>query len=184
MCSQIGMPAPRSTVCKGDQRERQVQHPKCAAVDSSSSTAGLTFGATLSKPKRWPPGPAGEVLDFIGEKYSLERDCPSTDEHSESEINAPETSFNASKPGRYSKKPCREARKNHHSSRSERGTEDAVLFYSLIESAKLAGVEPDAYLRTAARRYPRRAHAHRGRAPAGCGSAACELVCNSEESAG
>jgi transposase len=42
-------------------------------------------------------------------------------------------------------------RKNHYGSRSERGTEVAALFYSLIESAKLAGVEPDTYLRTAAR---------------------------------
>ncbi|HEY3497838.1 MAG TPA: IS66 family transposase [Polyangiaceae bacterium] len=42
-------------------------------------------------------------------------------------------------------------RKNHYGSRSERGTEVAALFYSLIESAKLAGVEPDGYLRTAAR---------------------------------
>jgi transposase len=42
-------------------------------------------------------------------------------------------------------------RKNHYGSRSERGTEVAALFYSLIESAKLAGVEPDSFLRTAAR---------------------------------
>ena len=42
-------------------------------------------------------------------------------------------------------------RKNHYGSRSERGTEVAALFYSLVESAKLAGVEPDAYLRQAAR---------------------------------
>ena len=42
-------------------------------------------------------------------------------------------------------------RKNHYGSRSERGTEVAALFYSLIESAKLSGVEPDAYLRRAAR---------------------------------
>jgi transposase len=41
-------------------------------------------------------------------------------------------------------------RKNHYGSRSERGTHVAALFYSLIESAKLAGVEPDAYLRAAA----------------------------------
>jgi hypothetical protein len=46
--------------------------------------------------------------------------------------------------------PC-VGRKNHYGSRSERGTEVAALFYSLIESAKLAGVEPDAYLRAAAR---------------------------------
>lgn len=42
-------------------------------------------------------------------------------------------------------------RKNHFGSRSERGTEVAALFYSVIESAKLAGVEPDGYLRGAAR---------------------------------
>lgn len=41
-------------------------------------------------------------------------------------------------------------RKNHYGSRSERGTEVAALFYSLIESAKLTGVEPDSYLRQAA----------------------------------
>jgi len=37
-------------------------------------------------------------------------------------------------------------RKNHYGSRSQRGTEVAALFYSLIESAKLCGVEPKAYL--------------------------------------
>lgn len=47
-------------------------------------------------------------------------------------------------------------RKNHYGSRSERGTQVAALFYSLIESAKLAGVEPDAYLRRAARAAIRR----------------------------
>jgi len=37
-------------------------------------------------------------------------------------------------------------RKNHYGSRSTRGTEVAALFYSLCETAKLAGVEPRAYL--------------------------------------
>jgi transposase len=41
-------------------------------------------------------------------------------------------------------------RKNHYGSKSRRGTEVAALFYSLIESAKLAGIEPKAYLRLAA----------------------------------
>jgi hypothetical protein len=41
-------------------------------------------------------------------------------------------------------------RKNHYGSKSQRGTEVAALFYSLIESAKLAGVDPVAYLRAAA----------------------------------
>jgi hypothetical protein len=39
-----------------------------------------------------------------------------------------------------------------YGSRSERGTRTAALFNSLIESAKLAGVEPRAYLGEAARR--------------------------------
>lgn len=42
-------------------------------------------------------------------------------------------------------------RKNHYGSRSERGTEVAALLYSLLESAKLAGVEPKLYLHTAVR---------------------------------
>jgi transposase len=42
-------------------------------------------------------------------------------------------------------------RKNHYGSRSERGTEVAAIFYSLLESAKLAGIEPKAYLRNAVR---------------------------------
>ena len=40
-------------------------------------------------------------------------------------------------------------RKNHYGSRSRRGTEVAALFYTLLESAKLCGVEPKAYLRRA-----------------------------------
>ncbi len=43
-------------------------------------------------------------------------------------------------------------RKNHYGSRSERGTRVAALFYSLIESTKLCGVEPRAYLGEATRR--------------------------------
>jgi transposase len=43
-------------------------------------------------------------------------------------------------------------RKNHYGSRSIRGTRTAAVFYSLIESAKLAGLEPRAYLAEAARR--------------------------------
>lgn len=42
-------------------------------------------------------------------------------------------------------------RKNHYGSRSKRGTEVAALFYSLCETAKLAGVEPRAYLLHATR---------------------------------
>jgi transposase len=43
-------------------------------------------------------------------------------------------------------------RKNHYGSRSERGTQVAALCYTLLESAKLAGVDPAAYLATATRR--------------------------------
>ena len=37
-------------------------------------------------------------------------------------------------------------RKNHYGSKSRRGTQVAALFYSLIESAKLLGVDPQEYL--------------------------------------
>ena len=43
-------------------------------------------------------------------------------------------------------------RKNHHGSRSMRGTKVAGAFYGLVESAKLAGVDPVAHLREAVRR--------------------------------
>jgi transposase len=42
-------------------------------------------------------------------------------------------------------------RVNHFGSRSRRGTEAAAILYSLVESAKRAGVEPAAYLDLAAR---------------------------------
>ncbi len=42
-------------------------------------------------------------------------------------------------------------RKNHYGSRSERGTRVAALFYSLIDTAKLCGADPKAYLRCAAK---------------------------------
>jgi transposase len=41
-------------------------------------------------------------------------------------------------------------RKNHYGSKSKRGTEVAALFYTMIESAKLNGLDPKAYLRAAA----------------------------------
>lgn len=38
-------------------------------------------------------------------------------------------------------------RKNHYGSKSRRGTEVAALYYTIFETAKLAGVDPKAYLR-------------------------------------
>lgn len=41
-------------------------------------------------------------------------------------------------------------RRNHFGSKSQRGTEVAALFYTLLETAKLCGVDPARYLREAA----------------------------------
>lgn len=41
-------------------------------------------------------------------------------------------------------------RKVHYGSKSKRGTEVAAIFYTLLETAKLCGVEPAHYLKTAA----------------------------------
>jgi len=41
-------------------------------------------------------------------------------------------------------------RKNHYGSRSKRGAEVAAILYTLLETAKLSGVDPRAYLRHAA----------------------------------
>lgn len=41
-------------------------------------------------------------------------------------------------------------RRNHFGSKSQRGTEVAAVFYTLLETAKLCGVDPARYLREAA----------------------------------
>jgi transposase len=41
-------------------------------------------------------------------------------------------------------------RKNHYGSKSRRGTEVAAIFYTLLETAKLVGIDPAKYLREAA----------------------------------
>jgi transposase len=41
-------------------------------------------------------------------------------------------------------------RKNHFGSRSERGTKVAAMMYSLVETAKINGVDPELYLKLAA----------------------------------
>ncbi len=41
-------------------------------------------------------------------------------------------------------------RKNHYGSKSKRGTEIAAIFYTLLETAKLCGIDPAKYLREAA----------------------------------
>ena len=43
-------------------------------------------------------------------------------------------------------------RHNHHGSRSKRGTEVSAILYTLVESAKLAGVDPERYLLLCVRR--------------------------------
>jgi transposase len=60
-------------------------------------------------------------------------------------------------------------RKNFAGSKSVRGTEVAAVLYTLLESAKLARVEPRAYLRAAAEaaitgRTPLLPHVHREQA--------------------
>jgi transposase len=43
-------------------------------------------------------------------------------------------------------------RKNHYGSHSKRGAEVTATFYTLFETAKLAGVDPHAYVLKATRR--------------------------------
>ncbi len=47
-------------------------------------------------------------------------------------------------------------RKNHYGSKSKRGTQVAAILYTLLETAKLCGVEPAFYLRTVAERALRK----------------------------
>jgi hypothetical protein len=48
-------------------------------------------------------------------------------------------------------RPVTLGRKNHYGSRSQRGTEVAAIFYTLLETAKLCGIDPHEYLLTVAR---------------------------------
>jgi transposase len=147
------------------------------------------------------PGPCGEVLEFIGQLYAVERGCPTLDLMAGEETRTealqlravarreqsiaivdtlrawafrqralPESSLgkaiaymlglwagltrflddaripldnNATERGL---RGMVVGRKNHYGSRSQRGTEVAALFYSLIETAKLCGVNPKIYL--------------------------------------
>ena len=43
-------------------------------------------------------------------------------------------------------------RKNFYGSKSRRGTEAAAILYTLVESAKLSGIDPKAYIAEIARR--------------------------------
>jgi len=43
-------------------------------------------------------------------------------------------------------------RKNHYGSHSKRGAEVAAILYTMVESAKLAGVDPHRYVLEATRR--------------------------------
>jgi transposase len=52
-------------------------------------------------------------------------------------------------------KDCRQAvqgKKNHYGSRSKRGTETAAILYTVVQTAKLSGIEPKTYMRFAALR--------------------------------
>jgi transposase len=42
-------------------------------------------------------------------------------------------------------------RKNHFGSRSQRGTEVAAIFYTILETAALQGLDPSRYLLSASR---------------------------------
>ena len=46
-------------------------------------------------------------------------------------------------------------RKNHYGSKSRRGTEVAAILYSMIESAKLVGINPEEYFKTAIDAHPK-----------------------------
>jgi transposase len=82
-----------------------------------------------------PESPLRKAIEYMGSQWKgllLFLDDPRIPLHN----NASERALRAPVIGRV----------NHFGSRSSRGTEAAGILYSLIESAKLAGVEPSAYL--------------------------------------
>ncbi len=52
-------------------------------------------------------------------------------------------------PGSTTAKSARSGRSTSYNSKSKRGTEVAAIFYSLVETATLVGVDPKRYLKVA-----------------------------------
>lgn len=122
------------------ERECKTDEERSAARDSRSRDILKRIHAWALEQRTLPQSPLGKAIRYMGDLWPglvrfIEEPKLALDN------NATERALRGVVLGR----------KNHYGSRSERGTEVAALFYSLIESAKLAGVEPDAYLRTAAR---------------------------------
>jgi transposase len=103
--------------------------------------------AVIDKLQEWmlatytltPPGSAlRDALEYIAKlwkgltRFLGDPLVPLTNNHSERALRGPVV-----------------GRKNFYGSRSRRGTEVAAILYTLLESAKLAGVDPKAYLRGA-----------------------------------
>jgi transposase len=85
-----------------------------------------------------PQTPLRKAVEYMGNlwtgltRFLHDADIPLSNNHTERALRGPVI-----------------GRKNFYGSRSKRGAEAAAILYSLCESAKLAGVEPNAYLRRA-----------------------------------
>jgi transposase len=108
---------------------------------SRSEIDALREWAYATKPRVLPQSGIGQAIDYLLSlwpgltKFLTEPRVPLTNNHAERALRGPVV-----------------GRKNHYGSRSKKGTEVAALFYSLFESAKLAGVDPYLYVLTALRR--------------------------------
>lgn len=97
--------------------------------------------AYATKPRVLPKSGIGQAIDYLLSlwagltKFLADPRIPLTNNAAERALRGPVV-----------------GRKNHYGSRSKKGTEVAALFYSLFESAKLAGVDPYLYVLTALRR--------------------------------
>lgn len=118
---------------EGDELRRELRSTQSRAV--LERILGWVYAAY---PKALPEGGLGKAIRYMGSlwaglvRFVENPRIPLDNNQTERGMRAPVV-----------------GRKNHYGSRSLRGTQVAALFYSLIESAKLAGVEPKAYLRLA-----------------------------------
>jgi transposase len=124
------------------ERDADGDAAKLAALRTERSKPivdGIRDWAIAQKPKTLPESGLGKAIAYmLGLWPGLTRFL--TDARIPLDNNATERALRGLVVGR----------KNHYGSRSKRGTEVAALFYGLIETAKLAGVEPRRYLLEAA----------------------------------
>ena len=140
--TQVPIPALPRASTPTESRSTAAPRTQAAEYDPLPVTASRSVAArdvAASRVREMPGSGLRKAIEYMGNLWKgllVFLDDPRVPLHN----NASERSLRGPVIGRV----------NHFGSRSKRGTEAAAILYSLVESAKLAGVDPNAYLEHAA----------------------------------